>query len=76
MEKIQQIVDLLDQHIDDIDFAKSNISKIENEIERKKNNIWRASELEKSIKKNERNVYLEFLYSFLIIGLLIVRFLS
>ena len=39
MEKIQQIVDLLDQHIDDIDFAKSNISKIENEIERKKNNI-------------------------------------
>lgn len=71
MEKIQQIVDLLDQHIGDIDFAKSNISKIENEIERKKNNIWRASELEKSIKKNERNVYLEFLYSFIIIGLIL-----
>lgn len=71
MEKIQQIVDLLDQHIDDIDFAKSNISKIENEIERKKNNIWRASELEKSIKKNERNVYLEFLYSFIIVGLIL-----
>ena len=71
MEKIQQIVDLLDQHIDDIDCAKSNISKIENEIERKKNNIWRASELEKSIKKNERNVYLEFLYSFIIVGLIL-----
>ena len=71
MEKIQQIVDLLDQHINDFDFAKSNISKIKNEIERKKNNIWRASELEKSIKKNERNVYLEFLYSFLIIGLIL-----
>ncbi|HFG0566543.1 hypothetical protein LIS90_11930 [Flavobacterium psychrophilum] len=71
MEKIQQIVDLLDQHIDDIDYAKSNISKIENEIERKKNNIWRASELEKSIKKNERNVYLEFLYSFIIVGLIL-----
>ena len=71
MEKIQQIVDLLEKHIDDIDFAKSNISKIENEIERKKNNIWRASELEKSIKKNERNVYLEFLYSFIIIGLIL-----
>lgn len=71
MEKIQQIVDLLDHHIDDIDFAKSNISKIENEIERKKNNIWRASELETSIKKNERNVYLEFLYSFIIVGLIL-----
>ena len=34
MEKIQQIVDLLDQHIDDIDFAKSNISKIENASEK------------------------------------------
>jgi len=71
MEKIQQIVDLLDQHIDDIDFAKSNISKIENEIARKENNIWKASELEKSIKKNERNVYLEFLYSFIIIALIL-----
>lgn len=71
MGKIQEIVDLLDQHIDDIDFAKSNISKIENEIERKENNIWKASELEKSIKKNERNVYLEFVYSFIIIGLIL-----
>ena len=71
MEKIQQIVDLLDQHIDDIDFAKSNISKIENEIARKENSIWKASELEKSIKKNERNVYLEFLYSFIIIALIL-----
>ena len=71
MEKIQQIVDLLDQHIDDIDFAKTNISKIENEIERKKEDIWLASELGKSIKKNERNVYLEFLYSFIIIGLIL-----
>ena len=49
----------------------NHISKIENEIERKKNNIWRASELEKSIKKNERNVYLEFLYSFIIVGLIL-----
>jgi hypothetical protein len=71
MEKIQQIVDLLDQHIDDIDFAKSNISKIENEIARKENNIWKASELGKAIKKNERNVYLEFFYSFIIIGLIL-----
>ncbi|GIZ08039.1 hypothetical protein [Flavobacterium sp. UMI-01] len=71
MEKIQELVDLLDLHIDDIDFAKSNISKIENEIDRKKNNIWKASELEKSIKKNERNVYLEFFYSSLIIALII-----
>ena len=71
MEKIQQIVDLLDQHIDDIDFAKTNISKIENEIERKKEDIWLASEIGKSIKKNERNVYLEFLYSFIIIGLIL-----
>ncbi len=71
MEKIQEIVDLLDQHIDDIDFAKSNITKIENEIDRKKNNIWKASELEKSIKKNERNVYLEFFYSSLIIALIL-----
>ncbi len=71
MGKIQEIVDLLDQHIDDIDFAKSNISKIENEIERKENNIWKASELEKSIKKNERNVYLEFFYSSLIIALIL-----
>ena len=71
MEKIQEIVDLLDQHIDDIDFAKSNISKIENEIERKKNSIWKASELEKAIKKNERKVYIQFLYSFIIIGLIL-----
>ena len=71
MEKIQEIVNLLDQHIDDIDFAKSSISKIENEIARKENNIWKASELGKSIKKNERNVYLEFIYSFIIIGLIL-----
>ncbi|MFV5698081.1 hypothetical protein ACM55H_06890 [Flavobacterium sp. ZT3R17] len=71
MGKIQEIVDLLDQHIDDIDFAKSNISKIENEIVRKENNIWKASELEKSIKKNERNIYLEFFYSSLIIALIL-----
>ena len=71
MEKIQEVVDLLNQHIDDIDFAKSNISKIENEIERKKNSIWKASEIEKSIKKNERKVYIEFFYSFIIIGLIL-----
>lgn len=76
MEKIQQIVDLLDQHIDDINFAKSNISKIENEIARKENNIWKASELGKSINKNERNVYLEFLYSFIIIGLILYLIFS
>ena len=71
MEKIQEVVDLLNQHIDDIDFAKSNISKIENEIERNKNSIWKASEIEKSIKKNERKVYIEFFYSFIIIGLIL-----
>ena len=71
MEKIQQIVDLLDQHIDDIDFAKTNISKIENEIERKKEDIWLASEIESSIKENEKKVYLEFLYSFIIIILIL-----
>ena len=71
MEKIQQIVDLLDKHIDDIDFAKTSISKIENEIERKKEDIWLASEIESSIKENEKKVYLEFLYSFIIIILIL-----
>jgi hypothetical protein len=71
MEKIQEIVDLLEQHIDDINYAKSNISDIEDEIERKKEDIWLASEIESSIKENEKKVYLEFLYSFIIIGLIL-----
>lgn len=71
MEKIQETIDLLDHLIEDNDFAKSNFSKIENEIERRKENIRKASELEKSIKKNERNVYLEFFYSFIVIGLIL-----
>ena len=71
MEKIQEIVDLLEQHIDDINYAKSNISNIEDEIERKKEDIWLASEIENSIKENEKKVYLEFLYSFIIICLIL-----
>lgn len=82
MEKIQEIVDLLDQHNDDVKRAKSNISKSENkfyqqkniineEICERKNTIRRVIELEKSIVKNEKKVYLQFLYSFILIGLIL-----
>ena len=82
MEKIQEIVDLLDQHNDDVKRAKSNISKSENkfyqqkniineEIYERKNTIRIVIELEKSITKNEKKVYLQFLYSFILIGLIL-----
>ncbi len=82
MEKIQEIVDLLDQHNDDVKRAKSNISKSENkfyqqkniineEIYERKNAIKRVIELEKSITQNEKKVYLQFLYSFILIGLIL-----
>ncbi len=82
MEKIQEIVDLLDQHNNDVKRAKSNISKSENkfyqqkniineEIYERKNTIRRVIDLEKSITKNEKKVYLQFLYSFIVIGLIL-----
>ena len=82
MGKIQEIVDLLDQHNDDVKRAKSNISKSENkfyqqkniineEIYERKNTIRIVMELEKSITKNEKKVYLQFLYSFILIGLIL-----
>ena len=82
MGKIQEIVDLLDQHNDDVKRAKSNISKSENkfyqqkniineEIYERKNTIRIVIELEKSITKNEKKVYLQFLYSFILIGLIL-----
>lgn len=82
MEKIQEIIDLLDQHNAEVKSAKSNISKTKNkfyhqkntisdEIYDRKNTIRRVIELEKSITKNEKKVYLQFLYSFILIGLIL-----
>ena len=58
--------------------ANNKLTKFNNDINRKSNkfntletSLKKFVLLKENIKKNERNVYLEFLYSFIIVGLIL-----
>ena len=71
MEKVQEVLILIEKHIDDIDFANSKIENIKTKIDNKKKSIKYVIEIEQSIKKNVKKVYIQFLYSLILIGFIL-----
>ncbi|MFK7048847.1 hypothetical protein V3Q77_03000 [Flavobacterium davisii] len=71
MQNIKDIIILLDNHIEDINFANSNIATIQSELNRRKNDIRLVRDFEISLKKNKKNVYIQILLSFVIIGFIL-----